>query len=806
VAAAPRGREPDTDVPIHRRLDLLLLPVFFASGFAALVYQMVWQRLLTFFSGADVYSVTLIVSAFMAGLGLGSVAGASLADRLSPRRRIVAFAAAELAVAAFAVGSIPLLYGVLFQRLGAHQLPAGVVALALFVVLLWPTFFMGLTLPLLARTLTETVDLSARRIGGLYGWNTLGAAAGALVAVWVVIRQWGFGAAVHLGAGLNVACAAGALLLLALPRDPAAGPVAGGAGAAAAPRLPSPREDRLELPFWAWLGLYALSGFVALSLEIVWLRLLGTIHKPSSFTFATLLAVYLLGLGGGALWGGRIALRSRRPAAAFLLLQALVTLYAGASLAVFVAIVDRASFLGPLWEHLGEYEAIALGDAVPATARWISRGGDVAPFARDLAHRFLLVYVAAPLALVGPPTVFMGLSFAFLQRTVQTDLTRLGRRVGWLQTANIVGSTLGAALTGLVLLHWWGTTGTLRLLFLLAGVFLALFCRARFDGRARGVATAASGAATAALLLLPPSPERLWSRLHGTTADSIVHAEDGSGLSVLKHERSDEGDGTVVFVHGLGQSRLPYGGYHAVLGGLPVLLHPRPGRVAIVGLGSGTTLYAAAARRETWRLDCIEIVASQMQALRELAGHGRYPALTHLLEDVRVRYAFTDARAFLLRSPDRYDVIETDALRPGSAYSGNLYSVEFFRLMRERLAPGGLAVTWAPTPRVRATFARAFTHVLEVGDTLLGSDRPVPFDPTLVRRRLDDPFVRGHYARGGIDPDALLEDVLGAPRSRWGPEDDRSALVDINTDLHPKDEYLAGRRLLPRLSRRQGRE
>ena len=132
--------------------------------------------------------MTLIVSAFMGGLGFGSLAGGHLADRLSPRRRIVAFALSELAISLFAFVSVFVLYDTLYLKLGQRALPAPAVAAVLFLTLLWPTFFMGLSLPLLSRAFTDSAGRAAARIGSLYGWNTLGAAAGALVTVWVLAR------------------------------------------------------------------------------------------------------------------------------------------------------------------------------------------------------------------------------------------------------------------------------------------------------------------------------------------------------------------------------------------------------------------------------------------------------------------------------------------------------------------------------------------------------------------------------------------------------------------------------------------
>jgi predicted membrane-bound spermidine synthase len=657
---------------------------------------------------------------------------------------------------------------------------------------------MGLSLPLLSRVVSDDLDLSAERIGGLYGWNTLGAAVGALVTVWLLVRLLGFEGAIRVGAAVNALCAVGAVAVARLGSGGGEAPSPPEAASRPAIRVEPPEPVRLALG--SWLSLYALSGFVALSLEILWFRILGIVLKSNSFTFATLLAIYLAGLGAGALLGARLARGSRRPAAAFCGLQASIGLYAGLSMAVLTFGLGHFGFLDLLRSYLAEEEALKLGEAVPATVRYLLRGGHVAPYARHLTHVFLTLYGVLPLVLFGPGTLLMGMSFPFLQKAVQTDLVRLGRRVGWLQAANILGSTLGAALTGLGLLHWLGTAWTLRLLVALAGVFLLLFVRLRFSGR-RGRASASLAAVTAVLLAasVSPGPETLWSRLHGTTADRVLFVEDGSGLSLLKDLAPENGRPATAFhVHGLGQSHLPFGSYHTVLGALPVLIHPRPVDVAVIGLGSGDTVFGIAGRAETERIDCIEIVRSELEALKKRAARPDFPGLERLFRDGRVRYFFTDGRTFLMRGKGRYDVIEADALWPDSAYSGNLYSLEYFGVLRGRLKPGGYAVTWSPTTRVRDTFVRVFPHVLQVGSTLIGSDSPIALDPESVRARMKERFPAAHYALGDVDIEALVSDALAHPQEVWTPGSDRTALTDVNTDLFPKDEYLVSFKLWPR--------
>ena len=186
------------------RIPVLLYAVFFLSGLSALVYQTAWQRLLGLFGGSDAIAATLVVGAFLFGLGLGSLWAAAFADRLSARRAIQAFALCELGIATFALVSRLLFYDVLFGALiGLAGSPALVLALV-FLALLAPTVLMGMSLPLLARAIVVEIETASSQIGWLYGVNTLGASVGALVAGFYVIGTLGYEVAVYLGAMLNL--------------------------------------------------------------------------------------------------------------------------------------------------------------------------------------------------------------------------------------------------------------------------------------------------------------------------------------------------------------------------------------------------------------------------------------------------------------------------------------------------------------------------------------------------------------------------------------------------------------------------
>jgi predicted membrane-bound spermidine synthase len=769
----------------------LAVVAFFASGFAALLYQVVWQRMLSMFSGTDVYSATVIVAAFMGGLGIGHLVGGQVADRAERLTSLLLFAVAELAIAAFGLFSSTLYYGVLYQQLGQLEFGRSTIAAILFTSLLWPTFFMGASLPLLTRAVTFRIERAASSVGTLYGFNTLGAAFGALVTTWGLMPRFGLEGALEVGALLNVLS-----VVVILPFALQLGRTLMDASDNAAP----PQQDSVAQEvhsssrFWPWVLAHGFAGFLALSYEIVWFRLLGVMVKSTAFTFGTMLTLYLAGIGFGSLAGRGIATRARSPRFAFLALQGAAGLVAGGLLAALVGVADD---IGALKDYFNSYEPLNMSASFDALRTW---GLNLLPGANtpvEVPANFLRLYVAVPFLIVFPPTFLMGCAFPCLQRVVQTDLSWVGRRVGTLLLANVVGAMLGAALTGWFALSVLGTAATLTWLVCLSGVFAvaaALAGRTDVDAvQKTSMPRAMTGAAVALLVaglaVSMPNAATLWARLHGTTVDQMIFAEDNSGLSVLKAAEGTLAGPTWVYVNGLGQSLIPYGDIHTALGALPILVHPDPRRVAIIGLGSGDTLHAAAGRPEIEHVTGIEIVGAQLTSLRALALQNPYSGLHALLDDRRVNHVVGDGRAYLSRTTQRFDVIEADALRPTSTFAGALYSDAYFALVKSRLAPSGLAATWVPTRRVHDTFVRTFPYVVSLPAILLGSREPIAFDAPTIVARAAEPAVRSYYQRAGIDIEALVRTYLEHEPAKVGPEFDRTSLTDVNTDLFPRDEF-----------------
>ena len=750
--------------------------IFFLSGVAALLYQVLWQRLLVIFSGADVYSATIIIAAFMGGLGVGSLVGGRLADRLGARASLWAFSGVELLIGLFGLISKSLYYDVLYLRFPDLAATQGMAAVVLFASLLVPTFLMGLSLPLIARGLVGTLAATGRIVGSLYGWNTLGAAAGAFAGTWVLLPRLGVERAIWTAAALSLCCAVLALVLARKDIHE------GSEAIPDAAQQPPPPASQL-FPFPVWVALFGLTGFIALGLEIAWFRLLGVMLKSGAFTFGTLLAVYLSGLGLGAAIGARRVARSHQPGLTFLALQYALTLYVAFSMVALMALLASGHPI-KLVRYFGEYEPVDVFTTV-AMARdlsWTNLS------ALNRLVEFAILYVVVPAALIAPPTFLMGMSFPYLQKATQVDLARLGRRLGVLLSSNIAGSLLGTVVAGWLLIPALGTAGTLKVLTGL-GVILALpLGWITWPGRP----LAATGAALVAVLvsagavIAMPDGDTLWARLHAADTRHVLLAEDAAGLSLLKAESPSFRGTVAVYVNGLGQSSIPYGNIHTALGALPVLIHPAPRDVVIIGLGSGDTAFGAATHPDVQQVTCVEIIGAQLDTLRGLARIHPDPGLTSLLDNPRVLHEVGDGRMFVRQAGRRFDIIEADALRPTSAHAGNLYSREYFDLLRRHLKLGGLAVTWAPTERTERTFLSVFPYVLGFGGIYIGSESPIAFDRDRLIARAE--AVREHYEAAGVDIMAVLQPYLDSVPRSFGPHD-RRPVGDLNTDTFPRDEF-----------------
>jgi len=550
----------------------LIICLYFLSGFSALLYQVIWQRIITLTIGVDTFSVSLIVAIFMLGLGVGSLIGGSISDRLSNKRALVAFIILELLIGCFALYSKVILYDSIYlSSLHLHS-STPMVAIIYFLILLLPTLCMGATLPILSRAITSTLSLAPREVSLIYGMNVLGAACGAFISGFYLVRLFGFDVTTKIGAGLNFFTALVIISLLpAIKND--------------IKTYNQSSDSFVSIPK-IWACAYLLSGFLNLGLEILWFRILGALLKSNAYTFSYLLFLYLLGLAAGVLSSAFFTLRFKRPGISFLRLQVAAIVFSGLSLIVLSLLLDDANVLGNIRAYLNSYEPIGMSISSRA-----SRG---------------LYLVVAPVLII-IPTFLIGFSFVYLQEESLRKFSGIGKTLGWLQAFNITGATLGSLMVGMVLLEYLGSISTLRVIMLLSLAYLTLM------GILGNYKVEIAGILVCILLtaFFLPSNAKFLELLHGSlVSDQIQVKEDGTGIAALK----TQGKITYVFTNGLGQSWIPFGSIHSLLGILPLFVHSNPKKIAVIGLGSGDTLFSSAGRKGIESIVCFEIVKPLISA------------------------------------------------------------------------------------------------------------------------------------------------------------------------------------------------
>jgi spermidine synthase len=770
--------------------------LFFFSGAAALVYEVVWARSLTLVFGASHLAVSTVLAVYMGGQALGSRLLAGAADRTARPLRL--YGLLEVGIATSALGFLALgpVYPTLYAGLaGAIQdrgaLVTAVRTLLAAAAMVVPTTLMGGTLPVMARAFAARGGGLAREVSRLYALNTLGAVAGTLAAGFVLLPSLGATATLLAAVATSALVGAVALALGRSPagssRPPPGSPMAvpalaevPGAAAAEAGRSPDPFVRRMIL-----LGI-GVSGFCALGYEVLWTRMLTLVVGTSVYSFAIMLAAFLTGIGLGShaygLLDGRLGRGGDRGrAAAFGAIQVAV----GASaLAVTV-----------------------LMTALPSTVQTLQ--ASLVGLSESEFRGRLGASAAIAFAYMAVPAFFMGMAFPAAAAVWGAGARAPAGTVGRLLASNTLGAVLGPLLSGFALVGAFGIERALQMLVVAnvaAGVAVAVSPASRRWPLAVAAAAAALLVARGAL----PDWGRAWDRTRFATFvnNARMGTPDPGDVEVLYFRegvnetvsvtRSIGGDQTYVVNGRPEASTAPVDvQLQRSLGHLPMLLHPDPKRAFVLGTGTGMTLGAIARHPGVERLVLAEIEAEMIPVGRTFARWNG-----GVLDDPRLRVALDDGRTLLAVTSERFDVVSADPIHPWSGGAGYLYTLEFFRAVSARLAPRGIASQWLPlyelTERdvrtVVRTFCQAFPHVavfLTYYDAvLLGSNDPLVLDRDALAARLAAPSIRDDLAplsMGSAD-DLLDHFVMGTAGARAFGQGG-----DLNTDDNLVLEFSAPR-------------
>ncbi len=767
-----------------------LLAAYACSGLAGLIYEIAWTRLLSLHLGHTTVAVSTVTAAFMGGLGLGGVLGGRVASRLSRRRALWGYALLEFVVALAALSiaaGVTLLSPVFtwaYAEDGSNPLFSVARVVCAFALLLLPGLALGATFPMAVRVAVPAPTRPGGTTGRLYGANTVGAAVGALAAGFFLIPILGLtGTTIT---GMTASAVSIALALYIARRDLSDEAPADLVELPAKPRNARHKSSRQQRSRRVSMNVegkhigrgyelaattLALTGFATFVYEVAWTRVLAMVVGPSIYAVATTLTSFITGIALGAFAGASLAERTRHPAIALA-----VTLVATATAAcVSIAFVGSSDLI--IW--IGASEPAATFAAMP------------------LPHLTIAVGLTLPIA------VGLGVAFPLSLELAGGRDAIPARRLGILYAVNTTASVIGALIAGFVAIPFIGLRGCL--LLATTSLLLGAAVLAARASTSRGRAVLVPLVAIVSWIAVSPSWDRDWMAAGGylytrfvpagverraaLTAGTLLYYREGAtgtvSVKALTGERSLSIDGKVDA--STSRDMLT----QRLLAHLPLLLHPDPQRVGIVGLGSGVTL-ASALVHPIGSVDVVEISPEVVEASAHFADENR-----RALDDPRARLVRGDGRTHLSLTSRRYDVVISEPSNPWMAGVAALFTQEFFQTVRDRLSPGGIFCQWAHTYDISdadlrsivATFQSVFPEgtmwLAGDGDLLLvGSETPL--EPRLdgISMAWQRPGVSEDLRTVGMqDPFALLSLFAGGPgeMSRYGAgaiiqTDDRTAL------------------------------
>jgi spermidine synthase len=759
---------------------LLIGLCFIFSGATGLIYEVLWARMLGLVFGATTLAVSTVLAAFMGGLAVGSALAGKLAPRI--RKPLSTYGWMEIGIAIYAL-LVPFLF-----RLIDHvyvfiwqQLQPGYFAFSLWrfvlsgLVLLVPTTLMGATLPVLSAALVRSSGRDSNSVTRLYACNLAGAILGTLAAGFVLLPALGVRTTIAVAAAINVVVGVIAIVLqrrrqAVLESEPTV-----------EVEEPSATVDRGA--FWAFAALA--SGFVTISTQVSWTRILTMIIGSSTYAFSIVVALFLMGLAGGAWFVARRD-RSHSLRSTILIVEVLTAISLLLSLFVLNKIPSLLINLGLRFQ----------------TSSWPG---------------LLSLQILSATLLILVPALLMGMVMPLVLVWAGSGRAKAVARVGRSYAINTIGAIAGAFITGFILIPKTSTRFTLllaaTLCLVVAGVAYRPAETTRDPALKRSLAIGLTPILAIVLFIIAP-PMNLADLSIGAY-DSLVRVlaqtregannqnDQGPGVrELLMYEEgptatvSVRRDQNTVSMAINGRTNASDSIYdmptQVMLGQLPLLVAPKIDTGLIIGYATGVTV-GAMLQSSVQSVTCVELEPGTV------AGSSFFNHINNRpLDDRRTNLIIDDARTFLRVTPNRYDMIVSEPSHPWVPGVANLFTQEFFELGRARLNDEGIWVQWVQIYQlsteslrsVLATYHKVFPHVLvfRVGGLnkgkdllLIGSNRPLNLDH--LSERLADQRMNAELARVDLKSEADIRGWFVCDETKLGPAVE-GAKINTDDNMH----------------------
>ncbi len=714
-----------------QRVSLLVLICFFFSGVTGLIYEILWSRMVVEIIGGSPFTISIILTVFMGGLGLGSFLASRTIDRVREPIELVKFygilelviGAYGLAIPALLVAFRPL-YALVYNQLFNYFMLYNLLTfLGCSILLCIPIICMGATLPILCRFYVTKLSHLGTHAGRLYGLNTVGAALGALLCGFWLINLLGVWGTLIFAVLINGAIGLSCLLVSYKQKKQRPAEEQMAAEPLQYPRTIAAEPGASEHP-GALVGaliIFAISGFCAMAYEVIWTKLLGLIVAPTTYSFTIVLVTFILGLALGSMFFGWLADKTGRV----------------------------------IWLLL--FTQVAAGLFVLATSQLL--GNSQLFFAKLIFHfsnRFAMLNILKAVVLFAfmfLPTLCLGATFPLVGKIYTQSLARIGRSIGLAYSINTIGAVSGSFCAGFLLIPLLGKEKALSVVIglqILTSLVIATFILIRNKENILKWVSLSAAALTGLFLCFhlpmwnhlllakgkyhrfdelkvdlidPKSYGWLETLLHGSEILSksekgkLVYYGDGIGgfTTVLKYV-NPLGEVYYSMVNSGkpdASSRLDMK-TETLLAHFPMLFHPNPKKVMVVGLASGITA-GEVLYYPIERLDVIDI-NKQVVAGSEFFR----PWNNSVLSNPRTNLIIQDGRAHLQLTKQKYDVIISEPSNPWMAGLATLFTREFSALAKERLNEDGIFVQffhsyemdWSTFAIVGRTFVEVFPNSL----------------------------------------------------------------------------------------------